>query len=386
MKESHMQTDREVDHPAATGVVPSYGISHATGSDVLDAWLVDRVVREQLLFTHETAWQTDKRLADIPADALSASSSLSWASVAVLTVRGLLVRVVIRSSGECRVHIFARQYSAGDFEAAIAQMKGWLVPVTDDEPGQVAFGFRYRSTEGQRYYQRKLDVPAWDDIRPNYAGAVAQRIDALMMRTQPAEGGALILLHGVPGTGKTYVVRALARAWRAWCHCEYIADPEAFFGDAEYMMHVLLEGDDDLDDDDGDESKLWRLLVIEDAGELLVRDAKVQQGQGLSRLLNMSEGLIGQGLRVMTLISTNDRIERLNEAVSRPGRMAAEVEFTTLSRDECAAWLDARGVQQKAARSMTLAELFAAGEGRMIAGRPARSIGFRTGGQDGNHN
>jgi hypothetical protein len=161
---------------------------------------------------------------------------------------------------------------------------------------------------------------------------------------------------------------------------EYIADPEAYFGDANYMMHVLIEGESDLGEDgDADGEKLWRLLVLEDAGELLSRDAKARQGQGLSRLLNMSEGLIGQGLRVLTLISTNEPIELLNEAVSRPGRAAAEAQFAGLTLEEANAWLATHDPQRRTVtRGMTLAELYA-----MASGAPHReqkqvkAIGFR---------
>ena len=42
-------------------------------------------------------------------------------------------------------------------------------------------------------------------------------------------------------------------------------------------------------------SEAWRLLVLEDTGELLTPDAKTVIGQGLSRFLNVVDGLIGQG-------------------------------------------------------------------------------------------
>lgn len=145
------------------------------------------------------------------------------------------------------------------------------------------------------------------------------------------------------------------------------------------MMHVLLEGDGDLADDGDTAEKRWRLLVLEDAGELLSRDAKVRQGQGLSRLLNMSEGLIGQGLRVLTLISTNEPIELLNEAVSRPGRTAAEVEFAAMSVEESTAWLARHDPRQRtASRGMTLAELYALASGAPHREqRKAKPIGLR---------
>ena len=64
------------------------------------------------------------------------------------------------------------------------------------------------------------------------------------------------------------------------------------------MLDVLLDDDDD---DSG-----WRLLILEDTGELLALDARYQTGQGLSRLLNVVDGLIGQGLRVVVLVTTNE--------------------------------------------------------------------------------
>jgi ATP-dependent 26S proteasome regulatory subunit len=93
--------------------------------------------------------------------------------------------------------------------------------------------------------------------------------------------------------------------------------------------------------------------------------------------LNLSEGLIGQGLRVLILISTNEKLQTLNEAVARPGRTAAEIEFTPLSVEESRAWLARHGSEEPVAGPMRLAELYAlASGGRSMVQTPKRKIGF----------
>ena len=150
-------------------------------------------------------------------------------------------------------------------------------------------------------------------------------------------GGRLLLWHGIPGTGKTYALRALGWEWRTWCDFHYVTDPETFFGSSPaYMLDVLLG-----EDDDDDEGGRWRLLILEDTGELLAADAKERTGQGLSRLLNVVDGLIGQGLRVLVLVTTNETLRSLHPAVSRPGRCASQIEFGAFAAEEAAEWLGA---------------------------------------------
>ncbi len=118
------------------------------------------------------------------------------------------------------------------------------------------------------------------------------------------------------------------------------------------MLDVLL--------DDDDESG-WRLLIVEDTGELLTRDAMHVTGQRLSRLLNLVDGLIGQGLRLLVLVTTNEPLPSLHPAVSRPGRCAAQIEFTPFAPEEADAWLERHGkVGDGTAR--TLASLFGHGD------------------------
>ena len=143
---------------------------------------------------------------------------------------------------------------------------------------------------------------------------------------------------------------------RSWCRLHYVTDPETFFGQPRYMLDVLLE-----EPEDG-ERDLWRLLVLEDTGELLVSDAKERTGQGLSRLLNVVDGLIGQGLRLLVLVTTNEVLRRLHPAVARPGRCEHVVEFTAFTAEEAAAWLERHGSDAAAGRS-TLASLYARAAG-----------------------
>jgi hypothetical protein len=105
-----------------------------------------------------------------------------------------------------------------------------------------------------------------------------------------------------------------------------------------------------------------RLLILEDTGELLALDAKIRTGQGLSRLLNVVDGLIGQGLRFLVLVTTNETLGSLHPAVSRPGRCLAEIEFTPFPPSEADAWLESHGrLGDGSAR--TLASLFGHGDG-----------------------
>jgi hypothetical protein len=109
--------------------------------------------------------------------------------------------------------------------------------------------------------------------------------------------------------------------------------------------------------------KDWRLLVLEDTGELLQPDAKAVIGQGLARFLNLVDGLIGQGLRVLVLVTTNEEICKLHPAVARPGRCAADIEFAGLDQSEADAWLAAHGAPVGTDGRRTIAELYARLEG-----------------------
>jgi hypothetical protein len=110
-------------------------------------------------------------------------------------------------------------------------------------------------------------------------------------------------------------------------------------------------------EDDGTEGGRWRLLLLEDCDELIRGQAKHESGQALSRLLNLTDGLLGQGRNVLVGITTNEDLERLHPAVVRPGRCLARIEVGRLTHKEAVQWLGtSEGIGRDGA---TLAELYA---------------------------
>lgn len=355
---------RGISRPLAPRVsIQQYGDDH-----FIQTWLMDYVLRNGLSHRVAQTWHTSAGVEAIPEDVVACAAIGRYRQTLVLQIDETVAEVGIHSKGVCTAAVYGDRLDQEAFDRCFAQLREWLPAATGPGEGWVNVDFRYMTSEGPVSYRRLIEAPAWNEISGNYAADVRETIGSMASGFQPGAGGRLLLLHGPPGTGKTYVIRSLAREWRGWCSFEYITDPEAFFGSAAYMMGVLLEGASD------EAQTRWRLLVLEDAGEMLSRDAKVRQGQGLSRLLNLSEGLIGQGLRVLILISTNEQLSSLNEAVARPGRTAAEVEFGPLSAEEASEWLAGRGRTETVSQPRTLAELFS-----LLAGVSSQRSDSRSG-------
>lgn len=229
----------------------------------------------------------------------------------------------------------------------------------DPAPHLVPMTFWARSSQGPRPMHKLIAAPLWEEIAGNYETAARAELERLMATTS-LDGGRLILWQGVPGTGKTYALRALARAWRDWCDFHVVVDPDIFFGeDSSYLMDILfLDGQPMAHGE-----RKARLLVLEDAGELVAASARAETGQALSRLLNVSDGLLGQGLNLCTLITTNEPIDTLHPAVLRPGRCAAQIEVPALDVQTANRWLQEHGKGREnggaVAEPTTVAELFA---------------------------
>jgi energy-coupling factor transporter ATP-binding protein EcfA2 len=222
------------------------------------------------------------------------------------------------------------------------------LPILEKPPdGTVNMEFWYWAGTAACSRTRGIVVPKWDDIKGNYASKSREALSHLMeLRPASIETGRIMLLHGPAGTGKTTAIRALADAWKSWCDLVYVVDADDMFMRGGYLMQVLLS------EAIGDR---WRLVIVEDAEEFLTPDAKKNVGQAIARLLNLGDGMIGQGLNVLVLMTTNAPIVKLHEAIMRPGRCIANIEVPRMSASEASQWSEGN-VHGEA----TLAELFEA--------------------------
>jgi hypothetical protein len=278
---------------------------------------------------------------------------------------GDAVALLASHGGRCEVVVAAADRDTAERHAAALADR-----LREEPPPEDLLPVSFWSQEDGFARVRKVDAPELADVALNYP-ATTRAVLAGLAAARQRGAGSLLLWHGPPGTGKTHALRALARAWREWAALHYVTDAERFLTSPKYLLDVATDDEDD---------RRVRLVALEDAGELMRVDARTEVGQGLSRVLNLADGLLGQGVPCVLIVTTNEPVGRLHPAVRRPGRCWAEVEFPAFPAPEATAWLARRGVERDVAAPMTLAELYAAAEGRELpSAGPEEPFGFARG-------
>jgi hypothetical protein len=206
------------------------------------------------------------------------------------------------------------------------------------DKGGVWAKFSYHTADGVRIVSQFLKCPSWEEIKNNYPKEAIEKLEWAMKLEDPKKFGHLLIWHGPPGTGKTYAIRALMMAWRDRFNFIIVTDPENLTGKSEYYYGVC----GDSGDDDGPtlDNKKKTLFIMEDSADLIIEESRSLHYDKIGKLLNMTDGLLGQGREDVFMITFNEELEKIDPAFARPGRCIMHHYFSTFNRKEVDTWFE----------------------------------------------
>jgi hypothetical protein len=170
----------------------------------------------------------------------------------------------------------------------------------------------------------------------------------------------IVLLHGLPGTGKTTYLRYLIGNVKK--KVMFVSPSVACNLMNPEFIDLLIDNPNSI-------------LVIEDA-ENIIMDRKYSSQSSVSNLLNISDGLLSDCLNVQIICTFNSALSLVDSALLRKGRLIAKYEFGKLHVGKARALSNHLGLNQNISKPMTLAEITNPDEVN-VETKQVNVIGFR---------
>ena len=169
-----------------------------------------------------------------------------------------------------------------------------------------------------------------------------KEVDELIRkRLRQKDDKGIVLLHGLPGTGKTTYLRYLIGKIKK--RVLFLSPSVAANLMNPDFIELLIDNPN-------------TVLIIEDAENILM-DRKYSNGSSVSNLLNISDGLLADFLNVQLVCTFNSSLTTVDNALLRKGRLIAKYEFGKLGIQKATRLSAHLGFDREIDKPMTIAEV-----------------------------
>lgn len=203
--------------------------------------------------------------------------------------------------------------------------------------------------------------PCKCSVQKNYNDDMKSYSQEIIKYLRKKDASGLTLFYGAPGTGKSTYIRYLITQIKK--EVIFLSPRLAGNMDDPQLSTLLIENPN-------------TIVVIEDAEDLLIsRD--INHNSGISTLLNLSDGLLGASLGIQFICTFNTKLDNLDSALLRKGRLKTLYEFKPLTEIKSKELLQDLGVEDYIpTQPMTLAEIYHVHQHSFDYGRKMNQIGF----------
>jgi hypothetical protein len=187
-------------------------------------------------------------------------------------------------------------------------------------------------------------IPNFDiKIERNYNDDFLPIHNEVIKSLSEKDNNGIVILRGLPGTGKTYYIRHLCKTISK----KILYIPPALVNYITEPSFIQLLG-----------KNKNSILLIEDADNVIRKRDTFSNIQDVSSLLNIADGLLKDVLNLQIVVTFNTDITNVDEAFLRKGRLIAEYEFKELEKKKAQILSDHLGYKSKIEKDSTLAEIY----------------------------
>lgn len=189
--------------------------------------------------------------------------------------------------------------------------------------------------KGMEIKRTKLDMDLFYEDDFKEVNSIIQK------RLGQKDDKGIVLLHGLPGTGKTTYLRYLVGKIKKRVLFLSPAVAENLMSPG--FIDLLIENPN-------------TVVIIEDA-ENIIMDRRQSNGSSVSNLLNISDGLLADFLNVQLVCTFNSSLTMVDSALLRKGRLIAKYEFGKLGIAKAKRLSAHLGFETEIDKPMTIAEI-----------------------------